>query len=80
MANENPLWKALTKAGDFVYNVGEKAVDERLKVRVEVKLKPFLKLLEDPKARRAPDKARFGTVYSGIGGITGSSPRITAVS
>ena len=52
-------WNALKKGGDIVANLTEEIVGDRLKGQIEKRFAPVLKLLEDPEARKAFDKA-FG--------------------
>lgn len=50
-------WQAVKKVRDIAVNVVEKKAEDELTAQFEQKFQPLLKLLEDPKARRAFDKA-----------------------
>ncbi len=50
-------WQTLKKAGDFVINASEEIVGSKLKDQIENKLKPVTRLLQDPEARKAFDRA-----------------------
>jgi len=57
MAETSFWWTVLTKAGNILANTSEKIIGEKLQGQIETRLKPALKLLEDPKARSAFDEA-----------------------